>query len=74
MFVDERYLYFIENVPELNRPDTIIFFEILNYVDVLEVKESKRASNWMRVAWAFLKVGGSNQDLAMVNVIEIRLL
>ena len=56
LFVDERYLYFIENEAEKGSPDTIVFFEIVNQLAENTSRGQKGRSNWMRVAWAFLKV------------------
>ena len=68
LFIDERYLYFLENktnvsqgeaaAPHSPSPNTVVLFELLNYVDTTGMKEvpKGRSSNWMRIAWAFLQV------------------
>ncbi|XP_063719977.1 jouberin-like isoform X2 [Symsagittifera roscoffensis] len=85
LFIDERYLYFLENktnvsqgeaaAPHSPSPNTVVLFELLNYVDTTGMKEvpKGRSSNWMRIAWAFLQLVGGNRALNVEKKVRLQL-
>ncbi|XP_075243759.1 jouberin-like [Convolutriloba macropyga] len=83
LFLDERYLYFLENASEAGSPDILLLFEVLNYVDTTGGSGEGAGSSgglrkgggegWMRIAWAFLKLVGANSTLNVEKKLRLQL-
>ncbi|XP_064605140.1 jouberin-like [Liolophura sinensis] len=69
---NENFNYFIQQDPKV-----IIFFELLDFVSMntasRQYDQAKTQGGWHRIAWAFLKVVGSNDKLNAGSKVRLQL-
>lgn len=51
----EETVTFNENTSHIIKPSTVLFFEIVDFVDVSHSDAENASVGWHRIAWAFLK-------------------
>uniref|UniRef100_A0A1A8MVS4 Abelson helper integration site 1 n=1 Tax=Nothobranchius pienaari TaxID=704102 RepID=A0A1A8MVS4_9TELE len=72
---NERFGYFVEQKDE--SPRVILFFEILDFMTMEEVKANldvdKHEQGFRKVAWAFLKLVGTNDVLNIDSKLRLQL-
>ncbi|NWQ78083.1 AHI1 protein, partial [Columbina picui] len=72
---NERFSYFIENTEE--SPRVILFFEILDFLSMDEVKASSdvqvQERGFRKICWAFLKLVGANGVLNVDGKLRLQL-
>ncbi|XP_033123597.1 jouberin-like [Anneissia japonica] len=75
LLLNESYLYL--TCGKENYPDVVMFFEILDFVSMNSVNGKSHTvageGGWHRVAWAFLKVIGSNKTLNTEKKVRLQL-
>ncbi|CAH1775536.1 unnamed protein product, partial [Owenia fusiformis] len=69
---NENFNYFLEE-----KPRTIIFFEILDFVSMNTASQkytsAKEQGGWHRIAWAFLKLLGTNKKINTEKKVRLQL-
>ncbi|XP_010190112.1 PREDICTED: jouberin, partial [Mesitornis unicolor] len=55
---NERFSYFVQNTEE--SPRVILFFEILDFLSMDELRASSDLQTFRKICWAFLKLVGAN--------------
>ncbi|NXI34604.1 AHI1 protein, partial [Galbula dea] len=72
---NERFSYFIQNTEE--SPHVILFFEILDFLNMDEVRASSAAQiqerGFRKICWAFLKLVGANGVLNIDGKLRLQL-
>ncbi|XP_015713922.1 jouberin isoform X2 [Coturnix japonica] len=75
LIFNERFNYFIQNTEE--SPQVILFFEILDFLSMDEVRVSSDAriqdSGFRKICWAFLKLVGANGVLNVDGKLRLQL-
>ncbi|ESO98402.1 hypothetical protein LOTGIDRAFT_62094, partial [Lottia gigantea] len=69
---NENFNYFIQD-----RPQVIVFFELIDFVSMNKASRqyegNKSAGGWHRIAWAFLKIFGGNEELNVDKKVRLQL-
>ncbi|KAK7492879.1 hypothetical protein BaRGS_00015826 [Batillaria attramentaria] len=64
---NENFNYFIQTTPK-----TLALFEIMDFIS-MNATNNKQESGWHRIAWAFLKVVGSNGKVNVGSKVRLQL-
>nr|KAG5703879.1 hypothetical protein BaRGS_008138 [Batillaria attramentaria] len=64
---NENFNYFIQTTPK-----TLALFEIMDFIS-MNATNNKQESGWHRIAWAFLKVVGSNSKVNVGSKVRLQL-